>query len=112
MTEPATPDGDLRTVLSYHRRSKHHPHRYAQSPGGLDWANQPDPFRTYAGAPVEPLPLVADALPASFADLHRPGAVRPRRAEATTLAALLELALGLSAWKQYQTSRWALRCNP
>ena len=25
---------------------------------------------------------------------------------------LFELALGLSAWKQYESSRWALRCNP
>ncbi len=27
-------------------------------------------------------------------------------------AALFELALGLSAWKEYQESRWPLRCNP
>jgi SagB-type dehydrogenase family enzyme len=29
-----------------------------------------------------------------------------------SVAALFELALGLSAWKQYQNNRWALRCNP
>jgi SagB-type dehydrogenase family enzyme len=28
------------------------------------------------------------------------------------IAALLELSLGLSAWKQYGPDRWALRCNP
>ena len=27
-------------------------------------------------------------------------------------AVLFELALGLSAWKEYGGSRWALRCNP
>jgi hypothetical protein len=34
----------VRHMLSYHRRSKHHLHRYAESPEQLDWANQPDPF--------------------------------------------------------------------
>ena len=28
------------------------------------------------------------------------------------MAVLFELALGLSAWKQYSGTRWALRCNP
>jgi SagB-type dehydrogenase family enzyme len=99
-------------IRSYHRGSKHHPHRYAPSPGHLDWANQPDPFRTYAGAPGVDLPLLADAVPASYGDLYDPGAVRPRRPDLTTVAVLFELALGLSAWKEYRGSRWALRCNP
>ena len=33
------------------------PDRYAPGPGLLDWANQPEPFRTWAGAPVVELPL-------------------------------------------------------
>src|SRR5262249_1041637 len=28
------------------------------------------------------------------------------------VAALLELSLGLSAWKSFRGNRWALRCNP
>src|SRR4051812_2697357 len=107
-----TPDDRVRRALSYHRRTKHHLHRYAQSPGYLDWANQPDPFRTFAGAPVVELPLLADALTCSFADLHRPGTVSPRRLDVHAVAILFELALGLSAWKEFQGSRWALRCNP
>ena len=69
-----------RRVLAYHSRSKHHPNRYAPSPGRLDWANQPDPFRTYAGAPAVELPLLADAIATPYGDLYEPGAVRPRRA--------------------------------
>jgi SagB-type dehydrogenase family enzyme len=109
-----TPDHADRAerALAYHRRTKHHLHRYARSLGYLDWANQPDPFRTYPGAPAVDLPLLADALGAPYADLYRPGAVRPRRADLTTVAVLFELALGLSAWKEYRGSRWALRCNP
>jgi SagB-type dehydrogenase family enzyme len=102
----------IRQILSYHERSKHHLYRYAEGPGHLDWANQPDPFRTYAGAPTVDLPLLADTLVAPYADLYTSGAVPPRRPALDTVAILFELALGLSAWKEYQASRWALRCNP
>jgi SagB-type dehydrogenase family enzyme len=87
-------------------------HRYAEGPGHLDWANQPDPFRTYTGAPSIDLPLLADAIVAFYSDLYVPGAIAPRRPALDTLAILFELSLGLSAWKEYRGSRWALRCNP
>jgi hypothetical protein len=64
----------IREILSYHRCSKHDVHRYAEGPDGLDWANQPDPFRNYTGAPTVDLPLLADAIVASYGDLHVPGA--------------------------------------
>ncbi len=102
----------IRQTLSYHRRTKHHLHRYAASAGQLDWATQPEPFRTYAGAPVVELPLLADAIGVTYADLYRPGSLPPRRLDANAVAVLFELALGLSAWKEYRGSRWALRCNP
>jgi SagB-type dehydrogenase family enzyme len=102
----------VRQALSYHRRTKHQPHRYAESPGGLDWATQPDPFRTFGGTLAIDLPLLADALAASYGDLHIPGKVKPRRLDVNAVAVLFELSLGLSAWKEYQGSRWALRCNP
>jgi SagB-type dehydrogenase family enzyme len=115
LTEQAAGDAReerVRQILSYHHRSKHHLHGYAAGPGYLDWANQPDPFRTFAGAPTVNLPLLADAVVAPYGDLYRPGAITPRRPALDTLAILLELALGLSAWKEYQGTRWALRCNP
>jgi hypothetical protein len=99
-------------TLAYHQRTKHHLHRYARSPGYLDWATQPDPFRTYAGAPRIELPLAADGLDTFFAELYRPGTVQPKPTTIESIGILFELALGLSAWKQYKGSRWALRCNP
>src|SRR5207249_9267361 len=48
----------LRVTLAYHERTKHHLNRYARSAGYLDWATQPDPFRTYAGAARVELPLL------------------------------------------------------
>jgi nitroreductase len=103
---------DLDTVLAYHQRSKHHFQRYAAGPQGLDWANQPDPFRTFSGAARLDLPLLAQDPAARFTDLDRSGAVTARPLTLANLAALLELAFGLSAWKQHGDTRWALRCNP
>lgn len=99
-------------ALAYHARSKHHLNAYARSPGGLDWATQPEPFRTFEGAPVLPLPLRADSLTTAYDDLYRPGAVPARPVDLDSIATLFELGLGLSAWKQAKGARWALRCNP
>src|SRR5919108_3543837 len=86
----------LLQVIGYHQETKHHLHRYARSLGYLDWANQPDPFRTYDGAPAVDLPLLADAVGTPYADLYRPGAVRPRRADLTTVAVLFRVGRGAS----------------
>ncbi|MBF0179888.1 MAG: nitroreductase [Magnetococcales bacterium] len=100
-------------VLDYHAASKHAPHRYAPGPGGLDWAQQPDPFRVYAGAPVVRLPLAADSLRADYAELFAPiGSLPVVTPDLAGVGALLELSLGLSSWKVHGRSRWALRCNP
>jgi SagB-type dehydrogenase family enzyme len=102
----------VQTTLSYHQQTKHHLHRYARSLGYLDWATQPDPFRTYQGAPRLDLPLPADGLATSYSALYVPGTVTPRPLDRDALAILFELSLGLSAWKQFRGTRWALRCNP
>jgi SagB-type dehydrogenase family enzyme len=102
----------MNPVLAYHEGSKHHLDRYAPGPGGLDWATQPDPFRRFAGAPQVDLPLLAGELHARWDDLFRPHGVPARGFDLDTLAALLQLSLGLSAWKSHAGSRWALRCNP
>ena len=105
-------DSTMARTLAYHQRTKHHLHQYARSPGYLDWATQPDPFRTYAGAPRIELDLLADRVTSSYGDLFHPGVIPPQPITVETIGSLFELSLGLSAWKQYQGSRWALRCNP
>lgn len=99
-------------ILDYHQRSKHRLDRYAPGPGCLDWASQPDPFRTYAGAPRMVLPLHADALAARFEALRGGALPPPAPFDLADVAILFELSLALSAWKEYRGSRWALRCNP
>ena len=102
----------LDTVLNYHRRSKHHLQRYAAGPGGLDWKNQPDPFRHFTGCARWEMPLLEKSHRPRYADLYQPGKIAPLALTRNNIAALLELAFGLSAWKQYGEQRWALRNNP
>ena len=98
------PSDAFETVLGYHRRTKHRPDGYARSPGFLDWANQPEPFRFYSGRPPIRLPLLAaDPWPP-------PAAAVPF--DVAAIGGLLELSLGLSAWKAAGAARWALRINP
>jgi SagB-type dehydrogenase family enzyme len=103
---------DLERVLAYHQSSKHHFGRYAPSPGFMDWATQPDPFRRFEGAPNTPLSLAANRRKVGYADLFEPGAITPAPLDLDGVSVLLELSFGLSAWKQYGGNRWALRCNP
>jgi SagB-type dehydrogenase family enzyme len=105
-------DSASAAVLAYHERSKHRLDRYAPGPGYLDWVSQPDPFRTYAGAPRVALPLLADELATSFRSIRT--GVLPAASPFTrdTLAVLFELSFAISAWKSYGGNTWALRCNP
>jgi len=80
--DPPPDVGDaVTTALWYRERTKHHLRRYARSAGSLDWATQPDPFRTFAGASTVPLPFVADRLTPAYADLYRPRAVAAQPAK-------------------------------
>ena len=79
------------TARAYHQITKHHPMRQARSLGYMDWDSQPDPFRRYAGAAEVELGFGAGVDP---------------------VARVLRLALGLTAWKEYEGNRWALRANP
>ena len=101
--------------MRYHERTKHHFARFAPGPGQLDWANQPDPFRRFEGAPVTRLPLLApddEPRPPPYDRLYAPGAVASAPRDLRALSRLFEYALSLSAWKQAGGTRWALRMNP
>ena len=106
---------ELEAVMRYHERSKHHFNRYAAGPGELDWANQPDPFRRYAGAVLTRLPVLGveeEPVSPTYESLYARGAVPGAPVDVRTLSRLLEYSLALSAWKQAGGTRWALRVNP
>jgi SagB-type dehydrogenase family enzyme len=105
----------LDVVMRYHQETKHHFSRFARSLGYLDWANQPDPFRRFAGSPLFALPLLQhEDAPASprYEDLYRRGAIVSEPLSGRSLSRLLEYSLAVSAWKQAGEVRWALRSNP
>lgn len=102
----------LDAVLAYHQRSKHQFQRYAAGPDGMDWNSQPDPFRTYAGSPQLQLPLLDASAGPGYAEIYQQPGIEPQPLNLNNLAALLQLSFGISAWKQYGETRWALRCNP
>lgn len=99
-------------VYAYHQRTKHSLSQYARGPDGLDWDTQPDPFRTYAGTERYAMPLHASNIRTAYTDIYHPGRISPAELTLETISALFELALGLSSWKVYGATRWALRNNP
>jgi SagB-type dehydrogenase family enzyme len=100
------------TILAYHARTKHNLKRYAAGPETLDWDMQPNPFRKYSGCARTELPLGADRLDTSFAQASTPGGIGPVALTIDSVGNLLQLSMGLSAWKEYGPDRWAVRCNP
>jgi SagB-type dehydrogenase family enzyme len=98
-------------VPGYHETTKHSFNRFARSLGYLDWAAQPDPFRHYDGAPRLNLPRAVLRPDVPYAALFDASAPRAPIDEAA-IGEFLRCSMGLSAWKQHQKSRWALRVNP
>ncbi len=82
---------------NYHDATKHTPESLRRSRHFLDWANMPDPFRHYAGAPLVDLP--ADPTPSEdWLDF---------------LSSLLFYSASISATKKTVSGdRYALRVNP
>ena len=98
-------------AVRYHDSTKHDFNRFARSLGYLDWASQPDPFRRYLGAPLHELPRAPLAIDVPFSALYGYD-VSPHPITTHSIGEFLRCSMGLSAWKQYGQSRWALRVNP
>lgn len=99
-------------IFEYHERTKHLPDRYAKSTGHLDWANEPNPFRTYPGSNVIHLPLIETDPKANYFSLYDRKNNGAHDFSLKNIGAFIELSMGLSAWKSYEGNSWALRINP
>ena len=99
-------------IITYHQQTKHSLQRYARSAGFMDWQNQPNPFRFYRHAPRLELPLGTADPAGGHADLFIRANTQPAPFSLQSIGKLLELSLGLSAWKQSGGSKWVLRMNP
>lgn len=107
---PADKAADI--ILAYHQRTKHSLERFAAGPETLDWDAQPNPFREFSGAEKLLLPLSAETFSTTFGALYETNTVVPAPLTLDSVGALLQLSMGLSAWKEFGADRWALRCNP
>ena len=99
-------------VVAYHERTKHHYNRFAASLGYLDWANQPNPFRRYEGAPMMALPLPGTGRSLPYWQLYAAGEIPPASLSVASISLFFRYALSLTAWKSFQGSTWPLRANP
>ncbi|GAV78654.1 Nitroreductase domain-containing protein [Cephalotus follicularis] len=102
----------LTQALKYHNQTKHSFTKYARGPHGLDWANQPNPFRRYISAPILHLahdnPVDSTPLYSSlFLSLPPPKPITK-----TSISHFFYNSLALSAWKSTGFSTWSLRVNP
>jgi len=105
------PAGGSYSPLDYHHATKHAFGRFARSLGYLDWASQPSPFRRFAGAPLTELPRSPVERDVPYGALFTTQ-VPTEPITPGTIGEFLRCSLGLSAWKSYGSSRWALRVNP
>jgi len=99
----------MKNVLEYHHRTKHSPERYAASLGYMDWATQPNPFRLYEGS--QPISLPHHELNIPYHMLFSPDPLPIAPICIESISHLLRYSLGLAAWKSFNGSTWALRCN-
>ncbi|HOK09878.1 MAG TPA: SagB family peptide dehydrogenase [Candidatus Hydrogenedens sp.] len=106
-------DNHLQIIYDYHEKTKHRPHRYARSLGYLDWDNEPTPFRTFEGSEHVRLSLpTKDSSPSFYKAFYQSETIPSIPMTIDSISHLLLYSLGISAWKEYRGSRWAVRCNP
>jgi SagB-type dehydrogenase family enzyme len=103
------------TWREYHEATKHSAESLRRWHHVLDWANMPDPFRHYEGAPVVDLPADAPALRIPALELLYGATGHTVAADGPAfLSQLLFHSAAISASKRAATpaSRYALRVNP
>jgi SagB-type dehydrogenase family enzyme len=118
---------DTERLFAYHQATKHTFHSVRAHARYLDWHNQPDPFRTYEGAPaifLPPEPGFPDtgtfaSMAALAENINLSGEDTAERRgkiqlDLTWLSRFLWHSMAVSAWKKVPGSgaRYSLRVNP
>src|SRR6202162_3875293 len=117
---------DTERLFAYQQATKHTYQSVRTNARYLDWHNQPDPFRTYEGAPSIILPPEPGfPSPGTFAAMaalsekaklptEDPSERRETQLNLTWLSRLLWHSMAVSAWKKVPGTgaRYSLRVNP
>lgn len=101
----------LETIYDYHQKTKHHPSRYAASLGYMDWATQPNPFRSYHGAQKLQLPLALQNSTPPYHLLFEENVLPSAPLCKESISQLFQFALAITAYKSANGTSWALRAN-
>src|SRR5574341_507581 len=93
----------MKSILEYHEASKHSWEKLYKNRHVLDWANQPNPFRTYLDCPRINLRNSFEKMDSPFSKVLLPNNIKPRDHPITlnTLSTLLYYSMAISAWKSY-----------
>jgi len=104
-------NNNLQMVYTYHNETKHSPQRYAKSLGYMDWATQPNPYRSYENTKKIELPLSFHNNTPIYKDIFdiNKADIAPLCLE--SISQFFQFSLGLAAVKSYEGQSWALRCN-
>lgn len=100
----------MSVTFEYQKATEHTVENLYTSPHTLDWANQPNPFRSYVGALVVRLPV-----PKTHFTIAWPQqANNPLPFHIESLSMFLYHSVAIAAWKEVQSTktRWPLRVNP
>ena len=101
---------NLQTVFTYHEETKHNYHRYARSLGYMDWANQPNPYRSYKGSLHVELPItLKNPTPPYHLIFEDEVPTAPLLID--SISQFLQFSMGIAAIKSDGMNEWALRCN-
>ncbi len=102
----------LEKVIEYHHITKHNFNHYAPGPRGLDWKNQPNPFRRYDGSRIVPLTKVDITDEPLYDTIFNKNGIEPKAVNFNTISQFFYDSLAISAWKQLGLEKWSLRINP
>jgi len=113
---------DTDRLFAYHQATKHTYHSVRTNARYLDWHNQPDPFRSYEGAPIIDLPsepgfpdIGTFAVMAELAESEDDSRHREKtELDLIWLSRFLWHSMAVSAWKKVPGTgaRYSLRVNP
>jgi SagB-type dehydrogenase family enzyme len=102
---------NLQMVYTYHNETKHTHIKYARSLGYMDWATQPDPYRSYADTKQTILPLALKHNTLAYHEIFESSQedIAPLCLE--SISQFFQFSLGLAAVKSSGGQSWDLRCN-
>ena len=106
-------NNNLNMVYTYHNETKHSQQRYARSLGYMDWATQPNPYRTYSNTKKIQLPLSFENNTLEYSQIFNEKNEDKLSAPLCkeSISQFFQFSLGLAAIKEHGDQAWALRCN-